>query len=65
MYATWVHRYADRYEPSILQYTEKSYLSRVRQGPHLMLPTSDTFRIVDPELLYLANADRDNLPVAN
>ena len=65
MYATWVHRYADRYEASILQYTERSYLSRVHQGPHLMLPTSDTFRIVDPELLYLANADRDNLAAAN
>lgn len=65
MYATWVHRYADRYDPSILQYTEKSYLSRVRQGPHLMLATSGTFRIIDPELLYLANVDRDNLAAAN
>ena len=65
MYATWVHRYAERYDPAILQYTEQSNLSRVRQGPHLMLATSGTFRIVDPELLYLANTDQDNLAAAN
>ena len=65
MYATWVHRYAARYDPAILQYTEKSNLSRVHQGPHLLLPTSDTFRIVGPELLYLANTDQDNNEAGN
>ena len=65
MYALWAQRYADRYDNSILQYAEKSNLGRVHQEPLLMLATSGTFRIVDPALLYLANADRDNLPEAN